>query len=75
MHGLRHWPMNEIGILLMLSVMAIVAFGATRLSAGVGYSRGMVLTIAALGIIAATAVLLFSFSHAPLTEASGVLHD
>jgi Co/Zn/Cd efflux system component len=67
--------MNEFGILLILCVMAIVAFGATRLPSGVGYSRGTVLTIAALGIIAATAVLLLSFSHAPLTEASGILHD
>jgi hypothetical protein len=67
--------MNEFGILLMLCVIALVAFGATRLSPGVGYSRGTVLTIAALGIIAATAVMLFSFSHAPLTEASGILHD
>jgi Co/Zn/Cd efflux system component len=67
--------MNEFGILLMLCVVAMVAFAATRLSSGAGYSRGTVLTIAALGIIAATAVMLFGFSHAPLTEASGILHD
>ena len=68
--------MSDVGILFMLCIMAVVAFGATRLSAGSsGYSRGTVLTIAALAIIISVAVLLFSFSHPPMVEASGILHD
>jgi hypothetical protein len=68
-------PMTETGILFMLCILGVVAFGVTRVSAGGGYSRGSVLAMAALAVVASVALLLFSFSHTPILEASGILHD
>jgi len=67
--------MSEADVLFMLSIVAIVAFGVTRVSPNFGYSRRAVLVVAALVISGAILLLLSSLSHPPMVEASGILHD
>jgi hypothetical protein len=67
--------MSEAEILVTLGIVAVLAFALTRLQPRVGYSRGVVVTIAVVVIGGAVAMLLLSLSHPPLVEASGILHD
>jgi hypothetical protein len=67
--------MSEADVLFTLSVIAIVAFGVTRVSPHFGYSKRAVLIVAALVISGSIVLLLSSLSHPPMVEASGILHD
>ena len=67
--------MSETDVLFTLCIIAVVAFGVTRVSPRLGYSRRVVVAVAALIILGATALLLSSLSHPPMVEASGILHD
>jgi hypothetical protein len=66
--------MSEVGALFLLSVIAVVAFGVTRVSPHLGYSRGTVVAVASLAVVGAIALLLLSLAHSPMMEASGIFN-
>lgn len=64
--------MDELGILILLGIGSIFAFGLARFNPIFGYSRGRELKFVALVLLAAALVMGVALHHVPLLAASGV---